>query len=48
MATQFQALGHGQVAITVGRNNGWSKHAKFVGGYYVGQHTKQTNQKRKK
>jgi hypothetical protein len=48
MATQFIPCGHGQRAITSGRNNGWSKHAKFVGGQYAGQHTKQTNQKRKK
>lgn len=49
MAIQMQPQGRGQHAVYTGRNNGWSKHAKFDRyGNYVGQFTKkQTNQKRK-
>ena len=50
MAIQYVPCGHGQRPNTVGRNNGWSKHAKFDRyNNYVGQYTKkQTNKKKEK
>lgn len=48
MGITYQPCGHGQRAVSTGRVGGYSKHAKFVGLQYVGQHTKQTNKKRRK
>lgn len=49
MGIRYVPCGHGQQAVTIGRNNGWSKHARFDSyGNYIGQSTKQTNISRRK